>query len=352
MLFTVNPTQNTLEPVSSDWAPSESELEKLLITTDEETPFLNEAVFGEPLLIIRSQVRTRSRKRADILAIDQSGYGVVVELKRDQSPLGVETQALQYLADFSNYKGDFFIRQFAKTYSELDSRIRGFLSGDIETEKINQTSRIILVARRFDPTIFSMGEWLSGLGVPFRCIEYTPVKVGRSKLISFSIAFDRSPTPLYPLRFASRTRLPAIYWHNIGSAKQEWWEYLTRNSQIPASFENSPGDQGERLLRSYITGDRIVAYAKGFGAVGWGIVDDTRTYRLVKRGSPDDLQKGLQLHRLKVRWKAVANKLEHGLCPKRLRDTFDLYHPVSTSVRIRQDVGQHLCDELSRMLSN
>jgi len=39
--------------------------------------------------------------------------------------------------------------------------------------------------------------------------------------------------------------------------------------QTPACFDGMPGDQGEKLLTSYITGDVIVAYAKGYGAIRW-----------------------------------------------------------------------------------
>ncbi|GAI88606.1 unnamed protein product, partial [marine sediment metagenome] len=44
------------------------------------------------------------------------GNSVIIELKRKNSPhspLGVETQALQYLDDFSKFKGHAFIKQFS-----------------------------------------------------------------------------------------------------------------------------------------------------------------------------------------------------------------------------------------------
>ena len=68
-------------------------------------PTLNSSVFGETLPLVSNQVRTRASKKADILALDHMGNSVIIELKRKNSPLGVETQALQYLADFSNFKG-------------------------------------------------------------------------------------------------------------------------------------------------------------------------------------------------------------------------------------------------------
>jgi hypothetical protein len=193
MLFEIDKDKKALLPYHSTWIPGELELEKYLITSaDTEAPILVPSIFGEPLLLISNQVKTNANKRADILALDRAGNGVIVELKKDRGSLGVETQALQYLADFSKYKGSNFIKHFTKDTNTLKVNIEAFIGGNQQIEDINKNSRIILVARSFDPTIYSMGEWLSGKGVSFRCIAYTPVEVHGQKFISFSVAFDRS----------------------------------------------------------------------------------------------------------------------------------------------------------------
>lgn len=46
-------------------------------------------------------------------------------------------------------------------------------------------------------------------------------------------------------------------------------------------------------------GDRIVAYAKGFGAIGWGQIEKTN-YRLVTSGSDADRMNGELRHRLRI----------------------------------------------------
>ena len=101
MLFKVSSDEQSLSVVQSDWRPRELELEKLLVASSDDTAqILSETVFGESLLLVDNQVRTRNEKRADILALDRAGNAVIVELKRDWGQLGVETQALQYLAKF------------------------------------------------------------------------------------------------------------------------------------------------------------------------------------------------------------------------------------------------------------
>lgn len=110
MIFkvTVNGTA-TMEPVESFWDPPELDLERYLLPDENsEEQVLNWEVFGEPLLPISNQVRTKHKKRADILALDKFGNAVIIELKRNIGMLGAETQALQYLAEFSRLKGKSF----------------------------------------------------------------------------------------------------------------------------------------------------------------------------------------------------------------------------------------------------
>lgn len=351
MLYSVE--GDSLKSVESKWNPKELELEKYLITQDETGPkVLSESVFGEPLLLISNQVRTRAKKRADILALDRAGNGVVIELKRDQGLLGVETQALQYLADFSNYRGRNFLRKFTSKGHLTEDSILGFIGDNADIDELNSSSRVILMARSFDSTIFSLGEWLSSKGVPFRCITYTPVEIADRRLLSFSVVFDRSNEAIFPVSFSSGIREPGYFWHNIARADDDWWKFLVEKGQIPACFEDSPGDQGEKILTSYRPGDTIIAYAKGYGAVGYGVVKDPLKYRLLNVGDKDDRLKGSCRHRLHINWRSTAKSLKDGISPTRVREDFGIYHPVSTSVSIDSKKCQNLINLLKEQFSN
>jgi len=347
MLFRVNDKSGNIETVRSNWRPKEIEVERYLLAgLDEQEPILESSVFGEPFLIVRNQVKTKKGKRADILAVDRVGNAVIIELKRDDGTLGVETQALQYLAEFSAYQGKDFVKHFSKYSSSLEENLHRFMGGE-RIDDVNRRSRIILVARKFDSALFSMGEWLSSKNVAFRCIQYEPIEIAGEKFINFSVAFDRTPEFLYPLAFQLQTRESEYFWHNIGLADDAWWSYLVQSQQISASFENRPGDSGEQILNSYVAGDVVIAYAKGFGAVGWGEIDNPRSYELIEPGSQDDKLNGIHLHRLSISWKAAASKLEDGIPPETLRETFGIFHPLSTSVRIDAEKAQKLVNELS-----
>lgn len=346
MLFRISTRDGRIEQVSSKWTPKEIDLERYLLPRAEDDPVLNRSVFGEQLLLVSNQVKTRFRKRADILALDQFGSAVIIELKRDQGSLGVETQALQYLADFSFLKGERFLERFAGEGKDFESLVRGFLGGGFAIEDLNRHSRIILMARSFDPTLYSMGEWLSGVGVAFRCVSYTPVEIQGDRFLSFSVSFDRAPQTIYPLSFSPQSREPTCFWHNIGQPNDKWWAYLRETGQISAGFDNQPGDQGEKILKGYISGDTIVAYASGYGAIGWGVIEKPESYRLLKPGSGGiDLGES-DRHRLRITWKTTAQRLADGIRPEEVRSRFGIYHPVSTSVRISPQAARELMKEL------
>jgi hypothetical protein len=335
MIFEIDKDSKMLVAHRACWNPGELELEKYLVsTTQEDIATLNTSVFGESLLLVNNQVRTRTGKRADILALDRMGNSVIIELKRNNSPLGVETQALQYLADFSRFKGEHFLSRFSKDNPELEDNIRGFLGDEIRLEDINKNSRIISLARSFDSTLFSMGEWLSSRGVAFRCIEYTPVEYENKRLLSFSVVFDRSPESLFPLSFESSIRQPGYFWHNIGQSSDQWWGYLIKSSQIATCFDCQPGDQGEKILKRYIKDDIIIAYARKYGAVGWGVIKNPNSYKLLQVGCKEDILEGEYLHRLNIDWKYTLSKIEDAVKPADLIEKYGIFHPRSTSVRI------------------
>ena len=137
-------------------------------------------------------------------------------------------------------------------------------------------------------------------------------------------------------------RKPGIYWHIIGHNEQFWWEFLIVNSQIPACFQNSPGDKGEQILRSYIQGDKIIAYASKYGAIGWGVVHSENSYRLINKGSKDDLLEGGCLHRMDLKWEKYSKKLCNAVKSSVIKNKYDIHHPISTSVKIKNGKGENL----------
>ena len=162
---------------------SETDDGDLLIRKD----ILDPKIFGEPLLQVKEQARTHEGKIADIVALDLNGNSVIIELKKDKAKYGADVQALKYLASFSKLKGKEFIKEFfpnSNNNKEVENKLYTFFESygfKFEIENINK-SRIILIAQDFDPILFSMGEWLSNKGVPFKCIQYTRTLISNMKI--------------------------------------------------------------------------------------------------------------------------------------------------------------------------
>lgn len=83
-----------------------------------------------------------------------------------------------------------------------------------------------------------------------------------------------------------------IYWHNIGFNEQDWWQYVKTNNVLSCI---NPEDR----KATYCKGDRIIAYANEYGALGWGIITEDTTYRKIEEGSAEDVKNGTHLYRLK-----------------------------------------------------
>jgi len=341
-------------PLRSDWEPGELELEKYLIFQPDKTSkacLFDPRIFGEPLLMLENQVSTKQQKRADIVALDQNGYGVFIELKRREAKQGVETQALQYLANYANLKGERFLERFKGAKAEIDD----FLGDDYDFNKLNAKCRIVLVARSFDDSVLSIGEWLASQGVAFRCIEYMPFRVGSNRFLSFSVRFDRSREPLYQLSWNSRE--PQCFWHNIGippilglggevAALDAWWRHNWEKGMVSAGFNEERGDAGDRILNSYVAQDTVIAYASGYGALGWGIIEAPQ-YDLVGVNFDRFTAAGLHRHRLTgIRWKWVVESVTDAISAKELKERFKLNHPIQTKSKIRRESAELLLKQM------
>lgn len=347
MIFKIKNT-GRLEKVTKYWDIKELELENYLVNNDEY--LLEEDIFGEELFFVKNQAITKDKKRADILALDKNGNGVIIELKKEKGRMGVETQALQYLAAFSQYKGEDFIDKF-NLNDQLDI-INNFLYEGVSGEDINCKSRIILLAQYFDPALFSMGEWLAENRVAFKCISFEPIVIKNTNFLQFSVKFDQKTTDTKTrLVFSETKRKIKNYWHNIEGSNKTWWEYLINKKQISASFDNQPGDKGEAILKRYRKGDIVFAYASKNGCIGYGIIDKgTTSYKLIKINSEDDkfIKPGHHLHRLSIDWKVCIRNIKKAITSKELKEIFQISHPIQTSSSILTGNVEELIKELQK----
>jgi hypothetical protein len=121
---------------------------------------------------------------------------------------------------------------------------------------------------------------------------------------------------------------------------------------VSASFNNEPGDAGERILNSYIANDTVIAYASEYGAIGWGVVE-APNYKLVKPEYDRFSASGQLRHRLKgIQWKQVASSVADAIPSKELKEKFGLGHPIQTKSKIRRDQAEALIREMQTRFSS
>jgi len=126
-----------------------------------------------------------SKRRIDILAIDQDANLVVIELKRTQDGGHMELQAIRYAAMVSTLTfdqvvdiHDKFLTDKGKA-SDARASILEFLEWkEVDEEQFANDVRIILVAADFSKEITSTVLWLNSRDLDITCMRVKPYKLG------------------------------------------------------------------------------------------------------------------------------------------------------------------------------
>jgi hypothetical protein len=128
---------------------------------------------GENLWVIGQEVRPSDTvpDRIDILAVDETGDAVVIELKRGTHKLQL-LQAISYAGMISRWPADKFVSTLAANFNQSPEDARAAIEDHIgpDISSINQGQRILLIAEDFDPALLVASEWLhENFGVDVRC---------------------------------------------------------------------------------------------------------------------------------------------------------------------------------------
>lgn len=143
---------------------------------------------GESLLLIGDEIRPADfvEDRIDLLAVDQQGSLVVIELKRGSNKLQL-LQALSYASMISKWEHSKIIderQQFSRQSEEdVEDEIEQFLLQDVAN--LNDSQRIILVAEDFDYEVLVTSEWLSEIyDVDIRCFRLALSAEGKTEFLT------------------------------------------------------------------------------------------------------------------------------------------------------------------------
>jgi hypothetical protein len=129
------------------------------------------------LMIIGRQVRTDLSTFIDLLALDQQGNLVVMELKRDRTPRDTLAQALEYAAFAMRLDAgqvEMILRSYVgdESASLADYHREYFQLSSEDAVAFNKDQRIVIVGQSIAPEIRQTATFLAVKGIQVTCIEF------------------------------------------------------------------------------------------------------------------------------------------------------------------------------------
>ena len=130
-------------------------------------------ILGEKLLLIAKELEVPDGSRLDLLAVDQSGTLVVIELKRGLMDREAISQAIAYASYVSKFDVETIIKMRAGKDKVGDEEAKKQLEDHVDLiERVNEERpRIVLVASGFKPSVASSVFWLNDCGLDLVCIQ-------------------------------------------------------------------------------------------------------------------------------------------------------------------------------------
>lgn len=145
-------------------------------------------ILGENLLIVQKEFAgfDDTKERLDLLSIDENGYLVIIELKRDDSGRNVNWQAIKYAAYCSTLTNDDIFEMYSQYLSRKNSSqiskndaanyISNFLDVDVDALELNSKQRIILVSKKYRKEVLATAMWLLDNNIDVKCVGIQPYK--------------------------------------------------------------------------------------------------------------------------------------------------------------------------------
>lgn len=339
MIFRLN--NGTLSESRADFSFNELQIEGL-IGGEQHIHEMNYNIFNEAFLYLGRQASSQNNFET-FYALDTFGRGVLIEFKKDDGNQGLGTQCLSSATLVATRCGDEFVNFCLgrKATDEEIYQIKQFINCDYA--EINADTRVVLMARSFDRSVFSFGQYLADNKFAFKAIRYFGTKVNGESLVEFSVEFETFSKFSYSINDVKNIktstkvhRKPTVFFHDIGHADERWWNFIRKTNIITASYDNyeSPVCRGYQMLHQYVPGDIVIAYAQHLGVVGFGSV--TSKGYLYRAHEMSEFANS-HYHTLSVQWDS-AFAFNHAIPKKKVME-LGLNWPSQNKQEIRFNKG-------------
>jgi hypothetical protein len=226
------------------------------------------SLLGLDLLIIGRQVRTSSGGKIDLLAIDQQGDLVILELKRDRTPREVVAQALDYASWVDRLLAP-QIAEFSLEY--LKQPLAEAFRERFETplpDAVNKDHRIVIVASELDDSSERIVQYLANRrSMNINVVFFSCFRQGENELVGR--AWLQDPEEIEERSEGTKAFPWSGDWYvNINDTVARNWEDCMKYGFVSAGW----GTKFRRHMCRLMPGSKLFVYLPRLGYVGYGTV--------------------------------------------------------------------------------
>ncbi|NRG27407.1 DUF91 domain-containing protein [Bacillus circulans] len=204
-------------------------------------------ILGEDLLIIAHEYdKFEVNERLDLLAIDNEGNLVIIEVKRDTTGSSVDFQALKYASYCARLSPNDILdmyEEYVRIHDPSTSakeELMEFL--EVENEEdlnniLNNSQRIIIVGKEIDKRILSVCTWLFENSIDIKCVTIKPYKLGDQLIVDTNqIIPPYKLENFYINKKTSVNKRKIRIDENVSSFLQEVSNFINNNTDYTARY--------------------------------------------------------------------------------------------------------------------
>jgi hypothetical protein len=233
-------------------------------------------ILSEDILLIGRQIQTDYGKFIDMLAIDQDGNLIIIELKKNRTPRDVVAQAIDYASWVQNLSYDQILNLYEeKNDVPLEEAFAEKFDSSLP-DKLNDTHQIMIVSAQLNSETERIINYLSyNFDVPINAVFFRYFEEGEQQFITRSWLLD--PNIVDEKSSNTKVENKKEKWNqqdfvvNFEENDSRNWEDAIKYGFIAAGG----GHWYSKTLKRLFVGARIFCMIPKSGYVGIGKVTET-----------------------------------------------------------------------------